>query len=127
MDQMERNAHGKRRNHCFNILSTELDIYLFIYLCHISLQWHHTSYSTLQSVQEADDKIYHLRARQWVLALASKKKKKLFLQVFFGHGPHILYHNKLPFGSEGCTQRESVCAPFFSCSFIFISTVGLSS
>lgn len=42
---------------------------IFIYLCHISLQWHHTSYSTLQSVQEADDKINHLHARQRVLAL----------------------------------------------------------
>lgn len=100
---------------------------IFIYLCHISLQWHHTSYSTLQSVQEADDKIYHLRARQRVLALASKKKKAFPSGFFFGHGHHILYHNKLAFGSEGCTQRESVCAPFFSCSFIFISTVGLSS
>ncbi len=70
MDQLERNAHGKWRNHCFNILSTELDIYLFIYVCHISLQRHHASYSTIQSVQEEDDKINHLRARQQVLALA---------------------------------------------------------
>lgn len=49
---------------------------LFIYLFtrHISLQKHHTSYATHQSVQEADDKINHSRARQRVLArLASKK------------------------------------------------------
>lgn len=51
-----------------------LYFYLFIYLCHISLQRHHTSYSTLQSVQEAEDKINHSRACQRVLApLASKK------------------------------------------------------
>ncbi len=43
---------------------------IFIYLCHISLQRHHASYSTLQSVQEEDDKINNLRARQQVLALA---------------------------------------------------------
>lgn len=98
---------------------------IFIYLCHISLQRHHTSYSTLQSVQEADDKINHLHARQRVLTLASKKT--FSFKIFFGHSHHILYHNKLAFGSEGRTQRESACPPFFSCSFIFISTVGLSS
>lgn len=56
-----------------------------------------------------------------------KKKQKNFPSDCFGHRRHILYHNKLAFGSESRTQRESACPPFFSCSFIFISTVGLSS
>lgn len=103
-----------------------LYIYLFIYLCHISLQRHHTSYSTLQSVQEAEDKINHSRARQRVLAPLALKKT-LFLQVLLAMAHHILYHNKLAFGSDGRTQCESACPPLFSCSFKFISTDGLSS